>query len=95
MLSARLAQLARDAAQVLRSALPGRPRLRWPGDAKDCDVINLNDGLRFFAPGVQLLIRNTATHGTDDLGEQDAIDRLATLSLLARYVEACDLVDVS
>lgn len=73
----------------------GKPRLRWLGDARDRDVINFNDGLRFFAPGVQLLIRNTATHGTDKLSEQDAIERLATLSLLARYVEACDLVEVA
>jgi len=70
----------------------GKPRLRWPGDSKDRDVSTMTDGLRFFAPGVQMTIRNTATHG-GDLDAQAALERLATLSLLARWVESCDLVE--
>lgn len=73
----------------------GKPRLRWPGDPADRNVINMNDGLRFFAPGVQLLIRNTGTHSVLEIGEQEAIERLAVLSLLARWVEGCDLLEMA
>lgn len=70
---------------------PGKPRLRWPGDPKDRDVKSMNDGLRQLAPGIQMTIRNAVTHQEAELSEQAAIERLATLSLLARWVEECDL----
>jgi hypothetical protein len=71
---------------------PGKPRLRWPGDpSTNQDVKNMNDGLRFFAPGVQMLIRNPATHSIDEMSEQEAVERLAVLSLLARWVEQCQV----
>ncbi len=38
------------------------PRLRWPGSPTDRNVQNMNNGLRDFAKGVQLMIRNSATH---------------------------------
>ncbi len=69
----------------------GRPRLRWPGEPSDRDVKTMNEGLRFFAPGVQLTIRNPAAHGSQELTEQEALERLASLSLLARWVDECDL----
>lgn len=72
----------------------GKPRLRWPGDpAINQDIKNMNDGLRLFAPGVQMLIRNPATHSVDDMPEQDALERLAVLSLLARWVDQCQVED--
>lgn len=67
----------------------GKPRLRWPGDLIDQDVKTMNDGLRLFAPGSNMVIRNPATHIDADLSEQDALERLATLSVLARFVDAC------
>lgn len=70
---------------------PGSPRLRWPGDPSDQTVKTMNDGLQRFAPGVQMVVRNTATHGQDEMSEQEAAERLATLSLLARRVEECKL----
>lgn len=75
-----------------RDPVPGKPRLRWPGDPADRAVKNMNDGLRLFAPGVQMTIRNTATHQVADLSEQEALERLATLSLLARWLDECELV---
>lgn len=51
----------------------------------------MNDGLQRFAPGVQMVVRNTASHGQDEMSEQEAAERLATLSLLARRVEECKL----
>ncbi|WNV84722.1 TIGR02391 family protein [Umezawaea sp. Da 62-37] len=76
-----------------RDPQPGKPRLRWPGDPADRDVVTMNSGLRFFAPGVQMTIRNSATHRADELDEQAALERLSTLSLLARWVDECDLVE--
>jgi hypothetical protein len=70
---------------------PGKPRLRWPGDPTDRDVKTMNDGLRQFAPGAQMTIRNPATHGTGELDQQVALEQLATLSLLARWVDQCGL----
>jgi len=72
---------------------PSRPRLRWPGDASHRDVKAMTDGLRQFAPGAQMTIRNAAVHGTAEMGEQDALERLAVLSLLARWVEQCELTE--
>jgi hypothetical protein len=40
-----------------------------------------------------MTIRNSATHNTDDISEKDALERLATLSLLVRWVDGCDLVE--
>ncbi|WP_374192580.1 MULTISPECIES: TIGR02391 family protein [Rhodococcus] len=50
--------------------------------------------LQLFALGVQLAIRNSAAHGTTEMTEQEALERLSTLSLLARCVEGCDLVTI-
>lgn len=72
---------------------PGRPRLRWPGDQTDQTVKSMNDGLRQFAPGAQMTIRNPATHGSAEMSEQEAAERLAVLSLLARWVDQCNLLE--
>lgn len=72
---------------------PGKPRLRWPGDPNNRDVKSMNDGLRQFAPGVQMTIRNNAAHETDEMPEQHALERLATLSLLARWINECELIE--
>ncbi|WP_051208286.1 TIGR02391 family protein [Propionicicella superfundia] len=73
----------------------GKPRLRWPGDPVDQDVRTMNDGLRQFAPGANMVIRNPATHVDEALTEQDALERLATLSVLARLIDSCAVVSVS
>ena len=70
---------------------PGRPRLRWPGDPEDRDVKTMQDGLRQFAPGVQMTVRNPATHRQGVLTEQEAFELLATLSLLSRFMERCEV----
>ncbi|RSN60687.1 TIGR02391 family protein [Amycolatopsis sp. WAC 04182] len=73
---------------------PGQPRLRWPGDPASQDVKTMNSGLLSLAPGVQMTIRNSAAHDLDGLDEQTALERLCTLSLLARWVDECELVTV-
>jgi hypothetical protein len=72
---------------------PGQPRLRWPGNQTDQTVVSMNSGLRQFAPGAQMTIRNPATHGPGELSKQEAIEPLSVLSLLARWVDQCDLVE--
>lgn len=39
-----------------------------------------------------MTIRNPATHGTAEMSKQEAAERLAVLSLLARWVDHCDLM---
>nr|WP_131102853.1 TIGR02391 family protein [Streptomonospora litoralis] len=51
----------------------------------------MNSGLRNFAPGVQMTIRNSSTHQLQGLDEQAALERLSALSLLAQWVDECDL----
>lgn len=67
----------------------GKPRLRWPGDLADQDVKTMNEGLRQFAPGANMIIRNPATHKAEDLSLQQGLERLAALSLLAHFVDDC------
>jgi hypothetical protein len=74
--------------------LPGQPRLRWPGDPADQTVKSMNDGLRQFAPDTQMTIRNPATHVSGEMTQQEAVERLSVLSLLARWVDQCDLIEV-
>lgn len=69
----------------------GKARLRWPGLSDELDVKTMNEGLRQFAPGANMVIRNPATHVDGDMSTQHALERLATLSLLARLVDGCDI----
>ncbi|WP_448060424.1 TIGR02391 family protein [Cellulomonas hominis] len=69
---------------------PGKARLRWPGDPADRNVQTMNAGLRQYAPGVQMTIRNPSAH-TGGLTPQEALERLAALSLLAGWVDQCIL----
>lgn len=77
-----------------KDPIEGSPRLRWPGNSADQGVRSMNDGLRQFAPGVNMVIRNPATHGNGDLSRQDALERLAALSVLAKFVDKCTVVAV-
>lgn len=79
--------------QAFSSSAPeaGKARLRWPGNDDDLTVKSMRDGLRQFAPGVQMTIRNPATHEAEEPGVQTALEQLAVLSLLARWVDACDV----
>ncbi|CAH0274191.1 hypothetical protein SRABI83_03733 [Arthrobacter sp. Bi83] len=72
----------------------GKPRLRWPGDSDDQDVKTMQSGLLSFAPGVNMVIRNPATHVAEDFTEQDGLEQLATLSVLAKFVDRCVVVSV-
>lgn len=47
--------------------------------------------LRQFAPGANTVIRNPETHDNEPLSEQAALERLATLSVLAHFVDHCEV----
>ncbi|SDO31587.1 Protein of unknown function (Hypoth_ymh) [Cryobacterium flavum] len=79
---------AKDTPQI------GKARLRWPGDQADQDVKTMQDGLRQFASGANMVIRNPATHDDETLLEQAALERLATLSVLAHFVDQCEVDNV-
>ena len=68
-----------------------QPRLRWPGPSDDRTTKSMNEGLRLLTSAVQLTIRNPATHSSDQLTLIEASERLAVLSLMARWVENCEL----
>jgi hypothetical protein len=61
------------------------------GAPDDLDVKTMNEGLRQFAPGANMTIRNPAIQVDENMSTQDALERLATLSLLARLVDGCDI----
>ncbi|MGW3993946.1 TIGR02391 family protein [Amycolatopsis sp. NPDC004772] len=69
----------------------GRPRLRWPGDPANESTKSMQDGLRLLASGIFRGIRNSATHELTELPEQAALEQLVTMSLVARWIETCDL----
>ncbi|GAB3334584.1 TIGR02391 family protein [Micromonospora halotolerans] len=71
---------------------PGKPRLRWPGEPTDAEYKAMQSGLRALGQGAFMTIRNRATHDLEELGEHEALERLATLSLLCRWIERCSLV---
>ncbi|WP_240431425.1 TIGR02391 family protein, partial [Mycobacterium kyogaense] len=75
-------------------AQEGKPRLRWPGKDDDLTVKSMRVGMLNMAQGVFSAIRNVATHTTDELPKQEALEQLATLSILARWIDKCELVTV-
>lgn len=78
---------------------PGRPKLIWPGDPGDTTTKNMRagleplaKGLNALATGLNLTVRNVATHTQAELSEQEALERLAAYSYLARMLDACEIV---
>lgn len=76
----------------------GRPKLRWPGNADDKTTKTMRGGLELLAnslnglaTGLNLTVRNVATHTRDELSEQEAMERLAAYSFLARLLDQCDI----
>lgn len=76
----------------LSPAAEGKPRLRWPGNDDDLNVKTMRVGILNMAQGVFAAIRNPATHSTDELPKEEALEQLATLSILARWIDRCELV---
>jgi hypothetical protein len=79
--------------EIFNVALPqrGRARLRFPGIPADSErFIGAHEGALHFGMGCAQGIRNWAAHTSDDADDQQALEYLAALSVLARWVEMCD-----
>jgi uncharacterized protein (TIGR02391 family) len=73
----------------------GRPRLRVLGDASDQNAQSRQRGALSFGLGCFFAIRNPAAHAVDELPEQEALEQLAALSVLARLIDECTIETVS
>jgi hypothetical protein len=68
----------------------GQTILRLPGDPTDPTVQSRNRALRAWADACFAGIRNPAAHEYgDDWDEQVALEYLASLSVLARWLDEC------
>ena len=72
----------------------GRPRLRFPMIADEKTRESMTQGALSFGVGCFQAIRNPVGHLPNEeheLSEQEALERLAVLSLLARWIEQADI----
>ncbi|MFC8807990.1 TIGR02391 family protein [Streptomyces anthocyanicus] len=67
----------------------GKARLRVPGDKADTAVQTRQRGALQLGQGAYSALRNPAAHETGDLTEQEALEQLATFSVLARLIDTC------
>lgn len=76
----------------------GKPKLAWPGPAEDQTVKSMRGGLaplagalNNLATGLNLTVRNVATHTRGELTEQEGMERLAAYSYFARLLDQCEI----
>ncbi|MFD9663507.1 TIGR02391 family protein [Rhodococcus sp. NPDC059968] len=75
---------------------PGKSRLRRMRDDGGDTYRSVQRGVMTFAEGVFAGIRNPLSHEVDqELSEQEALEYLAALSVLARWVDQSDVESVS
>lgn len=86
--------------QTLSPGAPelGKPKLVWPGASEDKTVKSMRGGLEplakalnALATGLNLTVRNVTTHTRSELSEQEAMERLAAYSYLARLLDQCEI----
>ncbi len=70
-----------------KPAGPGRHRLRCPGDPSNPTVQSRQRGALQYAVGCFFAIRNPATHEHAEWDQQIALEYLAALSVLARWID--------
>ncbi len=70
---------------------PGQPRLRVMPDDSSKTFTSVHRGIRCFAEGCYAAIRNPISHTLGDLDEDRALEQLAALSVLARWVDEATL----
>lgn len=75
-----------------------KPKLRWPGEENDKTARSMRGGLEplakalnGLATGLNLTVRNVTTHTRTELSEQEAMERLAAYSYLARILDQCEI----
>jgi hypothetical protein len=67
-------------------------RLHFPGDRASDTWKSRQQGLHLIAQGAFAGIRNVAAHVHDEWPEQVALERLAVLSVVARWTDEAELV---
>ena len=76
---------------------PTRPkaaRLWLPGDPKDSKWTSRQEGLHHLSSGAYAGIRNVAAHSHDPgWSEQEAVEYLAVLSIVARWADETEVVN--
>lgn len=72
----------------------GEPRLRFSHidrAERPRPWTSAHEGAMYLGMGCAQGIRNPQAHPSDDITEQEALEQLAALSVLARWVDACEL----
>ena len=73
---------------------PGEPRLRFPDIDKAEQLkrwTSAHEGAQNLGMGCAQGIRNPQAHPSPDITEQEALEQLAALSVLARWVDECEV----
>jgi hypothetical protein len=71
----------------LDAPTPGKPRLRVMADDGSKTFQSIHRGVQCYAQGCYAAIRNPISHVEGDLDEAEALEQLAALSILARWVD--------
>jgi uncharacterized protein (TIGR02391 family) len=89
---ARMGPSDMDATNVYEKVFAAKaPMLKWRGDPNHRSVSSMQNGLAKYAPGVNMTVRNAATHDpADEMTAQQALERLAALSLLTHRIDECE-----
>jgi len=77
-----------------KAPTPGEPRLRYPSITADRTRESVHQGFSDFGSGCFSAIRNPIGHRPNEeveLDEQTALERLAALSLLARWIDEAEV----
>jgi hypothetical protein len=76
----------------LKDPVEDKPRLRFPGDRTTPTWRARMEGAKYASAGAFLAIRNVAAHEDRvTWSEQEALEHLAVLSVIARWVEECSV----
>ncbi|HBX82658.1 MAG TPA: hypothetical protein DEH05_16470 [Propionibacteriaceae bacterium] len=71
---------------------PGQARLHHPGNKKDKSWRSRQEGLHLIAQGAFAGIRNPAAHDVIEWSEQEGLEHLAVLSVVARWADEAIVV---
>jgi uncharacterized protein (TIGR02391 family) len=77
-----------------KAPTPGKPRLRFPAIADEQTRESMRQGVMEFGAGCFQAIRNPVGHLPNEdleLSDQEGLERLAALSLLARWIDQAEL----
>lgn len=72
-------------------ATAGKPRLVWTDSVHGPTEMSMREGIRSYAIGISQAIRNPAVNESSVMSEQEAVEQLAALSVLLRWVDVMEL----